>query len=252
MILYLYKMIQQRYHRKSIYSKSTYWDYKAKTYKNTAVSMWPNASLNYLYDIEQKKWVSDCLKNVSGVKLLDLGCGTGRFSRWFVEQGAQVTGIDFSNDSLAIAKDQSDGVNPSYIHASVFELSEKNIYDVIFIWGVLSVACKDRQQLVSVLENVRASLREDGCLLLTEPIHTGFLHRVLDLSLKEFLEVMQEAGFRVKLVIPLHFWPMRLMLAYIPWPMWFTRIMYKFGQYIMKFPGFSRLGDYSGILAYPI
>jgi malonyl-CoA O-methyltransferase len=41
--------------------------------------------------------------DVRGLNALDLGCGTGRHALWLAEQGATVTGIDFSEGMLAEA-----------------------------------------------------------------------------------------------------------------------------------------------------
>lgn len=252
MLSQLLKMIRQRHNRQNLYTSATYWDSKAVTYDDTAVSMWPNRTLNSLYENEQKELIISHLEDVSGKALLDLGCGTGRFSRWFAVQGAQVTGVDFSAGALAIAASQSSLDNPIYRQDSVFNLTDDNAYEVAFVWGVLTVACRDKVQLLDALIRIRRALRTDGRLLLTEPIHRGFLHRVLNLDLAEFLTVLGEAGFEVQATTPLHFWPMRLALCYVSWPAWITVPLYHIGQAAMKLPGFSRLGDYWAILAYPV
>jgi 2-polyprenyl-3-methyl-5-hydroxy-6-metoxy-1,4-benzoquinol methylase len=248
----LSEMIRQRSNRKNIYSTRAYWDSKARTLDGTSVSMWRNQSLNRLYEQEEERLIGRYLGNISGSVLLDLGCGTGRFSRKFAAQGAQVTGVDFSSRALEIAKRQSLGDNPTYRCGSVFELSEENSYDVVFAWGVLTVACRDQNQLLDVLVGVRKALRAGGRLLLTEPIHSGFLHRVLELDLGEFLAVMRQAGFEVKATAPLHFWPVRLALCYVAWPAWLTMPVYHFGQAAMRVPGLATLGDYWAILASPV
>lgn len=251
MLSNLHKAIQQRRDRKNLYSSPAYWNSKADSYNETSVSMWPNQTLNSLYEDEQKRLINLYLSDVSRKVLLDLGCGTGRFSRWFASEGADVTGMDFSAGALDIAARQTTGNNPTYYEGSVFELDGKNAYDVVFTWGVLTIACRDKEQLLDALVRVRGALKPDGRLLLTEPVHRGFLHRVLDLDLSEFLDVMREAGFEIKTTTPLHFWPMRLVLCYVPWPAWITTPLYHFGQAAMKLPGLSKLGDYWAILASP-
>jgi SAM-dependent methyltransferase len=42
--------------------------------------------------------------DVTGKRVLDAGCGTGRHTRWLVERGARVVGIDPSPEMLAIAR----------------------------------------------------------------------------------------------------------------------------------------------------
>jgi SAM-dependent methyltransferase len=251
MLSRLRELMRQRRNRETLYSTAAYWDYKAKSHEGKAASMWRNNALNHLYERELHAEVQRCLGNVHGLKVLDVGCGTGRSSRWFAMMGAHTTGIDFSEGALAIAKSQSTGVNPTYRLESVFELADDNTYDVAFTWGVLAMACVDRDQLLDALVRIRKALRENGYLLLNEHIHRGFLHRVLDMDLHTFNAVVREAGFQIRVTQSLHFWPMRLLLAYIPWPMWITAPLYEIGQAAMKLPGLCRLGDYHAILACP-
>lgn len=42
--------------------------------------------------------------DVRGLKVLDLGCGTGRHALWLAAAGAHVTGVDFSEGMLAEAR----------------------------------------------------------------------------------------------------------------------------------------------------
>ena len=43
---------------------------------------------------------------VAGLRVLDAGCGGGRTSAWLVEQGAEVVGIDTSEELLRLARDR--------------------------------------------------------------------------------------------------------------------------------------------------
>ena len=100
-------------------------------------------------------------------------------------------------------------------------------------------------------KRIRRALRPGGRLMITEPTHSGFLHRSLKLDLREFLAVMREAGFEVERVSPLHFWPMRLALCYVSWPKWLTAPLYHLGRFAIKLPGLTRLADYWAIMAAP-
>ena len=63
-----------------------------------------------------------------------------------------------------------------------------------------------------------------------------------------FVKLVEKSGFEIQKVEHLHFALMRLFLAYIKWPKWFTIINYRIGQFIMKIL-FSKLGDYKMIYA---
>lgn len=66
----------------------------------------------------------------------------------------------------------------------------------------------------------------------------------------KFIEVMKTVGFQIETVKPLHFWPMRLALAFVPWPRSVTSLAYRFGQWIMRVICRDRaLGDYRAIRA---
>ena len=49
-------------------------------------------------------WMLDAVGDVSGRKVIDLGCGEGRFSRMLAERGATVTGIDLCPPFIEFAK----------------------------------------------------------------------------------------------------------------------------------------------------
>lgn len=244
----LFALLKQRRNREALYCTEHYWDSKALDYDSLSVSMWPNQLLNQEYMKEQEDCVLKVLGDISGQVVLDLGCGTGRFSRWFALQGADVTGLDFSVNSLDIAR-RCSGSNPCYRAGSIFEFDCHGAYDIIFTCVTLTIACRDAGQLLDALSRIKAALKPGGRLLIVEPIHRGFLHRVLDLGLADFVAVMESAGYQVKYHEFLHFWPMRLALAYINWPKWVTVPLYRLGQSLMRLPFFSGLGDYSVILA---
>jgi 2-polyprenyl-3-methyl-5-hydroxy-6-metoxy-1,4-benzoquinol methylase len=245
------QMWQQRSNREALYSTAAYWDSKAETLKGKAVSMWPNNHLNVQYQAELEAVIGRHLGSVAGLRVLDVGCGTGRMSRWFAERGARVDGIDFSASALSIAKAESPPGNPSYRLGSIFELTDEQVYDVAFAWGVITFACRTKEELLDALVRIRRALKDGGRLLLTEPVHQGFLHRVLAMDLPMFLAVMRNAGFDVRATAPMHFWPARLLLSYVQWPAWLTAPAYWIGQGAMRLPGLSRLGDYWAILATP-
>lgn len=49
-------------------------------------------------------WMLDAVGDVSGRKVVDLGCGEGRFSRMLAERGAVVTGVDLCRPFIEYAK----------------------------------------------------------------------------------------------------------------------------------------------------
>lgn len=81
----------------------------------------------------------------SKLEILDLGCGPGLYSEIFAGQGHNVTGVDFSKNSIEFAKKESDKkrLNINYICENYLNLSfEENKFDLIILiytdFGVLN------------------------------------------------------------------------------------------------------------------
>jgi 2-polyprenyl-3-methyl-5-hydroxy-6-metoxy-1,4-benzoquinol methylase len=249
MLKKLKQLFINRKNRTNLYCTSDYWDSKADQYTESAVSMWPNTTLNKYYHIELLEILFSFNLNFNNLKVLDLGCGTGRLSRWFADKGAQVKGIDFSKKSIDIAKLLNENYNIKYEVNSIFDLNEDTNYDFIYIGGVFTVACKDKDQLIISLNKLKSLLSQGGSVFFSEPIHTGFLSRVLSLSIKDFIKIMKHQGFKISFTKSIHFWPFRLLLCYYPLPAFITTPIFYLGKFLLKLPFFSRFGDYWCILA---
>jgi len=245
----LIAMIRNRSQREQLYSTPDYWNSKAQELDGDAISMWPNNNLNRHYHAEQLELLNRELPDVRGKEILDVGCGTGRISRYLASRGARVTGIDFSECVIELARLASSDSSASYRVQSMFELEDNRHFDFVFTWGSLTVAARNREELTDVMRRLHRSLKPGGRAFLLEPIHRGFVHRVLNMNVDEFCNVMQVAGFRVERVREMHFWPMRFVLAFIPWPAFITTPLYLLGQGFMKLPGLRTMGDYKVISA---
>jgi SAM-dependent methyltransferase len=74
------------------------------------------------------------LPNLSGLKVLDLGCGFGWFCRWARQQGAaQVSGIDVSEKMLTRARAEGDDPAITYARADLEHLElEPQSFDLVY------------------------------------------------------------------------------------------------------------------------
>jgi len=78
-------------------------DVAADTYDH-----WYETVEGAMYDRLEKKVVSRYLRhNAQGMKLLDVGCGTGHWSQFFSECGFAVTGVDVSGRMIKIAQSKN-------------------------------------------------------------------------------------------------------------------------------------------------
>lgn len=51
----------------------------------------------------------DLIPTVKGKRVLDAGCGRGRYAEWLTERGANVVGVDKSSEMVERARDRIDG-----------------------------------------------------------------------------------------------------------------------------------------------
>jgi len=77
-------------------------------------------------------------------RMLDLGCGEGRHSLLFQENGFNVVGVDYEPSALIKAKKRSQAASigrfgsPSFVAGDLFSLPfKKNIFDVVLDYGCL-------------------------------------------------------------------------------------------------------------------
>ena len=69
---------------------------------------WYETAEGAMYDRLEKKAVSRYLRqNTQGKKLLEVGCGTGHWSRFFSDCGFEVTGVDVSERMIKIAQSKN-------------------------------------------------------------------------------------------------------------------------------------------------
>ena len=69
---------------------------------------WYRTAEGVMYDLLEKKAVSRYLPQIAqGMKLLEVGCGTGHWSEFFSECGFEVTGVDISKSMIRIAQSKN-------------------------------------------------------------------------------------------------------------------------------------------------
>lgn len=239
----------RRRNRKTVYASPTYWDEKAVEMDGSSMSMWENKALNQMYQTECQNILAKAIEGLSPGRLLDLGCGTGRLSRFFSEREWQVTALDFSEQTLTIARAIPHVGDIEFRQRSILELDYTSEFDLAVAWGVVVFACPDANALESFFMGLKCACKPGATVILQEPIHNNFLHRVLKMSVDEFIAIMEKAGFEIESIRNMHFWPTRLLLCYFNIPGWITRPIYALGQWMLALTGYRMAGDYKAIVA---
>ncbi|MGC4748177.1 class I SAM-dependent DNA methyltransferase [Micromonospora sp. DT201] len=101
-------------------------------------------------------------------RVLDLGCGTGTFTRLLADRGFDVVGLDASREMLRIAvgSERPQGsAAVTFVHGDFIKLPNLGQFDVALTVGEPFNYLKDEAELVHVLRNVAAVLDSPGLLI---------------------------------------------------------------------------------------
>jgi SAM-dependent methyltransferase len=120
------------------------------------------SAYNALYE---RPAVIDLAGEVSGRRVLDVGCGSAALSSWLVERGAQVVGFDLSPAMIDIARER-ELPNTSF---HVADLAQPLIFlpDDAFDLAVASLVLHYIRDWVQPLRELRRVLAPNGCLVLS-------------------------------------------------------------------------------------
>lgn len=130
-----------------------------------------------LYDLENQRFAPAgpfylTLAQQFGGAVLELGCGTGRYTIPLAEQGIDITGLDLAPSMLALAKAKASHLPIPWIQADAraFHLDRK--FRLIYESGAMFQHLLDRADQEQMLACVRKHLTDDGHFVVTLPVPT--------------------------------------------------------------------------------
>lgn len=94
-----------------------------------------------------------------GSRILDAGCGSGRDSRYFIDNGYDVTSMDASEKMVALS---SEFLNRQVLHLSFQEIDFKEEFDGI--WACSSLLHINRKEIDNVLRRLTDALVGSGVI----------------------------------------------------------------------------------------
>ena len=134
-------------------------------------------------------------------KILDAGCGEGRFSKYFIEKGADITSMDFSEEYVKLAKKNIR--KGKFVLGSVTNIPfPDNYFDYIFSVDVLQHV----PELKKAISEFHRVLKKGGVLIIIDKNKLG-LHKkylipnILVQKYKEMAE-WRYSGFKEQWFMP--------------------------------------------------
>ena len=164
----------------------TYYNQNAEEYFNNTV----NVSMQELYDQFEAY-----LK--SGDKILDLGCGSGRDSRYFLSRGYDVVPVDGSKELCLLAGNY---IGMDVRNITYEELDYNNEFDAV--WACASLLHVESDKLFDVFSRIKTSLKDKGVIYASwkyghkERIDNGKLY--FDLNEKTLAELFDSFSFSIE------------------------------------------------------
>jgi len=218
------------------YNPEEYWKGRARQPGLYSV-MWKNNIYNAMVSQIEKKEIDKYFKNIKNKKILDLGCGTGRISRYLAQKGALVTGLDLK-EMIEVAKQENPHPGINYIAGSMYKINlSKNYFDYILSVASIAVCCNTKKKLKNTFSNCYNSLKHEGSILLMEPFHKwSFLARPARFNIKDIVKNLEKEKFKLVNKCGILFWPVRIYLTtrYAPKSPKVNEWLFKFGEKILK------------------
>lgn len=113
------------------------------------------------------QWLIEMLGLKTGASILDLGCGPGLYASRFARAGLQVTGVDYSRNSIDYASQDASENNlyVTYRYQNYLELADENQYDSAFL--IYGDFCPlNPEQRSTLLQNIHRALKPNGKFVL--------------------------------------------------------------------------------------
>lgn len=109
-----------------------------------------------------EEWERFCERLPEDASILDLGCGSGRDSAYFISQGYDVTAIDASEEMCNLA---SIHIGQDVLHINFKDISFQEVFNGI--WANASLLHIPGDEIEEVLRRIVRSLKQDGILYMS-------------------------------------------------------------------------------------
>jgi len=189
-----------------------YWDYVAleaeEHEKKVRLEKWRKAARNWLADYADKRakdFVMNVVENIiklkRSAKVLDVGCGPGKWTETFAKMGCTVTAIDISSKMIELARKRMQKGKLENVNFHLMNVSELNFpdnaYDMVNCVTVLQHIFDEEKWEKAVYEMVRVTKPSGYILLFEMAPHFTLKKNTSHLrirTMKKYIQEFQKAG----------------------------------------------------------
>jgi len=189
--------------KSSIKEIISYWDYRIRISKGSIegvlwhdMPIW-NKYTDDLHKYHLRKWIN---KIKPGDKVLDLGCGVGRFTFRLANLCKEIYGVDSSCEGIKYCVDKSKELK---INNALFRVMDarrldfdNNFFDFIFSIGCLS-CIPDINEFLKALREIYRVLKKGGIGVILEHTHTNREKRLLGLKRRDWIKLVKDSGAEI-------------------------------------------------------
>lgn len=125
-------------------------------------------------------------EELTGLNVLDLGCGTGELLLKMNQAGVRVTGVDLSEEMLTVAQKKltASGYNSQLLHGDMSELPPLGPFDVVTIFCDSLNYLSDEGEIKRTFENGFNVLKAGGWLMFD--VHSPYkMNQFVDASFSD-------------------------------------------------------------------
>lgn len=175
-------------------------DWKKTTLENYDKHAGSFDSFSTIFRGKMERWINYYASQLSeGAKILDIGCGAGRDALYLSNQGLKVTGIDYSENLISIAKNKVPGAKFLVMDFEEIAFAEKSFDGV---WANACLLHLPKNRLLPVLEKIYAILKDTSLLFASFRVGEGerfTLEKRGNAELKRFYSYYQPQELKQKL-----------------------------------------------------
>lgn len=138
-----------------------------------------------------------------GRRVLDVGCGSGFFTAWYLARGAEVTGIDIAPTSIERLSARHPGAR--FVLADVSETAPEGTFDIVNAFDVLYHVTDDARWETAV-SNLAGAVAPGGVLLITDVFRTieGQAEHNVNRPLERYAAILARHGVTAGPLHPTH------------------------------------------------